>query len=265
MITGASSGIGKATAKAFAKAGYHLVLTARRKDKLNAIAERLQEKYGVSIKTLIFDIQDYKATEKAYKSIPKSWKSKLQILVNNAGGAKGLDPIHEGKLEHWETMINTNIKGLLYLTKLVSQDMVTMKKGHIINICSTAGKEVYPKGNVYCATKHAVDALTKGMRLDLHMHGIKVSQVSPGHVEETEFALNRFDQNAEKAKIYEDFNPLRSSDVAKTIFFIATQPKHVNIQDVVMMGTQQANSTTINRTGRIYDKIKDTSSAELEK
>ena len=256
FITGATSGIGRATAKEFAKLGYNLIITGRRKNRLAEVKEKLEYKYGIEIKTLAFDIRDQKATEKAYKSIPKEWKSKIEILVNNAGGAKGFSPIHEGNLEHWETMIDANLKGLLYITRLISPDMVTRKSGHIINICSTAGHEAYPNGNVYCATKFAVDALTKGMRLDLLPHGIRVSQVSPGHVEETEFAMVRFDGDKQKAKIYEDFNPLTSKDVAKTIVFIAQQPKHVNIQSVLMMGTQQGSSNHIDRSGRKYDKLK---------
>lgn len=253
LITGASSGIGKATAKQFAKAGYNLILTARRQDRLDKIASKYSKKYGVEITTLTFDIRDQKATESAYNSLADEWKNDLFILVNNAGLAKGYAPIHKGSLDHWETMIDTNIKGLLYITKLVAQDMVKNQKGHIINVCSTAGKEVYPNGNVYCATKHAVDALTKSMRIDLLHDNVKVSQVAPGHVEQTEFALNRFDGNKKKAKIYEDFNPLTSKDVAKVIFFIASQPKHVNILDIVMTSTQQANSNFIDRSGRKFD------------
>jgi NADP-dependent 3-hydroxy acid dehydrogenase YdfG len=171
-------------------------------------------------------------------------------LLNNAGKAKGLAPIQEGQLEHWEEMIDTNIKGLLYLTRAVAPLMAERGSGHIINISSTAGKEVYPNGNVYCATKYAVEALTKAMRIDLHKYNIRVSQVAPGHVEETEFALVRFDGDAEKAKIYEDFQPLTSKDVAEAIYFIASRPSHVNIQDVLMMGTQQASSTIIDKSGR---------------
>ena len=170
--------------------------------------------------------------------------------MNNAGKAKGFDPIHEGHLEHWDEMIDTNIKGLLYLTRAVTPGMVARRQGHVINVASTAGKEVYPKGNVYCATKFAVDALTKSMRLDLHRHDIRVSQVAPAHVEETEFALVRFDGDQEKANIYEGFQPLTSRDVAETVFFIAQQPAHVNILDVVLQGTQQASSTVIDRSGR---------------
>ncbi len=254
FITGATSGIGRACAKEFAKLGFDLLITGRRQERLIEIEKKLSLKYGVDIISMQFDIRDKKAVQDAWKSISDDVKSKISILVNNAGGAKGLSPIHDGSFEHWETMIDTNVKGLLYLSKFVSKAFVKRKKGHIINVCSTAGHEVYPNGAVYCATKHAVDALTKGMRLDLHTYGIKVSQVSPAHVEETEFALNRFDGDKKKAKIYNDFNPLTSKDVAKTIVFIAMQPKHVNIQDVLMMGTQQANSTTIHKIGRIYDK-----------
>jgi NADP-dependent 3-hydroxy acid dehydrogenase YdfG len=250
MITGATSGIGSATAKIFAKNGYPLIITGRRKERLEEVKSKLHKKYGIEIKTLCFDIMDYKAAQKAYKSLPEDWKN-IEILVNNAGLAKGLHAIHEGKLEDWETMINTNIKGLLYITRLVSPEMVNRKRGHIINICSTAGHEVYPKGNVYSATKFAVNALTKSMRLDLYTHGIRVSQVSPGHVEETEFALVRFDGDSERAKIYNDFTPLSSKDVAEIIYFAATRPKHVNIQDILVMSTQQAGSNFIDRSGRL--------------
>lgn len=253
LITGATSGIGRATAKEFAKAGCNLIITGRQKEKLNEVKEYLSKKYGVQIKALLFDIRDSKATEKAWNSLPKDWRTNVEILINNAGGAKGFDPIHEGKLEDWETMIDANIKGLLYITRLVSMQMVKERKGHIINICSTAGHEAYPKGNVYCATKFAVNALTKSIRLDLYTYGIRVSQISPGHVEETEFALARFHGDQLKSKIYEDFNPLKSKDVAKTILFVAQQPKHVNIQDILMMGTQQAGSAYMDRSGRKYD------------
>ena len=260
FITGASSGIGKATAKEFAKLGFNIVITGRRKSRLLAVKEKLTYKYGVNVKVLAFDISDSDATQRAFNSLPKEWKNKIHVLVNNAGGAKGLDPFHEGKLNHWETMIDANVKGLLYISRFITPSMVKRKSGHIINVCSTAGHEVYPKGHVYCATKHAVKALTQGMRQDLHTHGIRVSEVSPGHVEETEFALNRFDGDKAKSKIYEDFNPLTSKNVAKTIVFIAQQPKHVNIQEIIMMGTQQASSTIIDRSGRKYDSNKKSNS-----
>lgn len=249
LITGATSGIGKATSAKFAKQGFNLILTGRRLPILQDLKKKYKRKYAIKVKILNFDVRDAAATKKAFNSLDNNWK-KIDVLLNNAGLAKGFDPIHEGKLEDWETMIDTNVKGLLYMTRLVSPGMVKRKSGHIINICSTAGHEVYPKGNVYCATKHAVDALTKGMRLDLTQYGLKVSQISPGAVEETEFSLNRFDGDKNKAKIYEDYNPLTSRDVARTIYFVASQPQHVNIQDVLIMGRQQASSTQIDRSGR---------------
>lgn len=249
IITGATSGIGKASAEKFAKHGYDLVITGRREDKLHQTAEKIRRKYAVNVIELSFDIRNFKEVKKAVARIRENWKS-VDILVNNAGLAKGFHEIHQGKIEDWEIMIDTNVKGLLYMTRLVSPGMVKKRKGHIINVASTAGKEVYPKGNVYCASKHAVDALTRAMRVDLHKYGIRVSQVAPGHVEETEFALVRFEGDSEKAKIYEDFKPLSAKDVAKIIYFIADQPKHVNIQDILVMGTQQASSNFIDRSGR---------------
>lgn len=249
LITGATSGIGKASAKIFAKKGYNLIITGRREKKLKTISEKYASKYGVSILPLSFDIRDLKAVKKAMSQLTGSWK-KVDILLNNAGLARGFDPIHEGSIDDWETMIDTNLKGLLYMTRMVTPLMVKRQKGHVINIASTAGKEVYPNGNVYCATKHGVDALTKAMRIDLHKHGIRVSQVAPGHVEATEFALVRFHGDENKAKIYKDFVPTNSKDIANIIYFIASQPRHVNIQDILVMGTQQANSNFIDRSGR---------------
>ena len=249
LITGATSGIGKATAERFAKRGFDLIITGRREDRLNTIAEKLRKKYAVKVFELVFDIRQLKEVKKAVAKLKGYWKN-VDILINNAGLAKGFHEIHEGKFEDWETMIDTNVKGLLYMTRLISPNMVKRGKGHIINVASTAGKEVYPKGNVYCASKHAVDALTKAIRLDLHKYGIRVSQVAPGHVEETEFALVRFDGDQQKSKIYEDFKPVNSKDISKIIYFIASQPKHVNIQDILVMGTQQASSNFIHRSGR---------------
>ena len=253
MVTGATSGIGKATAKIFAKKGYDVIITGRRQERLEAIQNKLSSKYGAKVQALCFDVRSYEEVQQALTSLPDQWQN-IQILINNAGLAKGLDEIHEGSLDHYETMIDTNVKGLLYMTRAISPRMVERRSGHIINVCSTAGHEVYPKGNVYCATKHAVDALTKGMRMDLYKYDIRVSQVSPAHVEQTEFAINRFDGNVEKAKIYEDFNPLTSKDVADTIYFIASRPLHVNVQDILVMGTQQAPGGNIDRVGRKYDK-----------
>lgn len=253
MITGASSGIGKATATLFAKRGYNVIITGRRAEKLNDLKAKLRRKYAIECHVLIFDVRNKKACKKAIESLSPEWHN-IDILINNAGLAKGLAPINSGKIEDWETMIDTNVKGLLYMTRYISAHMVKQGHGHIINVCSTAGHEVYAKGNVYCATKYAVDALTKGMRLDLTALGIKVSQVSPGAVEETEFAITRFDGDAQKAKIYDDYNPLTSKDVADVIHYVATRPRHVNIHDVVVTGAQQASSTVIDRSGRIYDK-----------
>jgi NADP-dependent 3-hydroxy acid dehydrogenase YdfG len=252
LITGATSGIGLATAKRFAKNGYNLILTGRRKKRLDELKATFKSKYGVEVKTLNYDIRKFEECEKAINSLPKEWKQ-IDILFNNAGLASGYDPIQEGKIEDWETMIDTNVKGLLYMTRLIAPLMIKNKKGHIINTCSTAGHDVYPNGNVYCASKHAVEALSRAMRIDLHKTGIRVSQVSPGHVEETEFAKVRFHGDEKRAEIYNDFNPLKSKDVGKVVYFLATQPKHVNIQEIVMMGTQQANSNFIDRSGRKYD------------
>ena len=250
LITGASSGIGAATARAFAAAGHRLVLTGRRVERLRALASDLKREHGSDLRLLSFDVSDITATVSQLQSLRDGFAD-IDVLVNNAGKAKGLAPIHEGELEHWEEMIDVNIRGLLYMTRLVSPGMVKRGRGHIINVCSTAGHEVYPNGAVYCATKHAVDAITRGTRLDLFRHGIRVSQISPAAVEETEFSEVRFDGDAERAaEVYADFQPLRAGDVAEAIVFIATRPPHVNIQDLVVLSAQQANSTTIDRSGR---------------
>ncbi|MDX2069818.1 MAG: SDR family NAD(P)-dependent oxidoreductase [Haliscomenobacter sp.] len=248
LITGATSGIGLATARTFAQAGWRLILTGRREDRLEAVKAELMQA-GAEVLGLVFDVRDYHKVAENIQNLPEEWRS-IDLLMNNAGKAKGLSEIQEGSLEHWEEMIDTNIKGLLYLTRCVSPMMVAQHRGHIINIGSIAGKEPYPMGNVYCASKAAVDMLTRTMRLDLHKYNIRVSQIAPGHVEETEFALVRFDGDADRAKIYNDFQPLTSQDVANTIYYMATQPSHVNIQDVVIYGTQQASATVIDRSGR---------------
>lgn len=252
MITGATSGIGKATTLQFAELGYNLIICGRRTERLTELQDQLTTAHNISVHCLTFDVRSASQIQSALKSLPQEW-SEISILINNAGLAMGLAEFHESDLEHWDTMIDTNVKGLLTVSREVSPQMVANKAGHIINVCSTAGHEVYPKGHVYCATKHAVDAITQGMRLDLHKYNIRVSQVSPAHVEDTEFAAVRFEGNKEKAKIYEDFNPLKSQDVAELIVFIATRPPHVNIQDILVMGTQQANSTHIDRSGRVHD------------
>jgi NADP-dependent 3-hydroxy acid dehydrogenase YdfG/Tfp pilus assembly protein PilF len=249
LITGATSGIGRATAIRFAREGHRLILTGRRAERLKELSAELHDLYNNDITTLEFDVRYLSAAKTSFNSLGPEWEN-IDLLINNAGLAKGLDYIHEGDVKHWEIMLDTNVKGLLFMTRIIAPGMVARKQGQIINVCSSAGHEVYPKGAVYCATKHAVDALTKGMRLDLYEHGIRVGQVSPGHVEETEFAVVRFDGDKGRANIYTDFQPLKASDVAEAIFYMANTPPHVTIQDIVLMGTQQASNIHINRNGR---------------
>ncbi len=246
LITGATSGIGKSTALEFAKNGYDLIITGRRQERLTELKTELSQKYKVKVCDLCFDVRVEEQVNKAINSLPNDFKT-IDVLVNNAGLAAGLSSIQQGKLEHWEQMIDTNIKGLLYVTKHVAALMIPNKKGHIINLGSIAGKEVYANGNVYCATKHAVDALNKGMRIDLLPHGIKVSSINPGMVE-TEFSIVRFDGDEERAKkVYENIVPLKPEDIAETIYWMASRPAHVNINDLIIMPTIQANSTTVLR------------------
>lgn len=246
LITGATSGIGKSCAHLFAQQGYQLVLVARREDKLKEIAKHLADKYAVEVKTLIADVRDKTVLTEVLESLPENWKQ-VDVLINNAGLSQGLDPIDKGDTGDWDTMIDTNVKGLLYVTKIVSNWMITAKKGHIINIGSIAGKEVYPNGNVYCATKHAVDALNKGMRMDLLPHGIKVTAINPGMVE-TEFSVVRFKGDEDKAKkVYEGLEPLLAQDIADAIWFVVSRPAHVNINDMLIMPTAQASATLVNR------------------
>ena len=247
LITGATSGIGKSTSIEFAKHGYDLIITGRRQERLEELRAILTKKYSIKVLNLCFDVREEKQVEDAIKSIPVEFK-KIDVLVNNAGLAAGLSAIQDGKLAHWEQMIDTNIKGLLYVTKHVSKILIENKNGgHIINLGSIAGKEVYANGNVYCATKHAVDALNKGMRIDLLPHGIKVSSVNPGMVE-TEFSIVRFDGDEERAKkVYENIQPLKPEDIAETIYWMASRPAHVNINDLIIMPTIQANATTVLR------------------
>ncbi len=246
FITGATSGIGKQTAIEFAKHGYNLVITGRRKERLIELKKDIETKYKVDVLDLCFDITNQKEVEYAVLSLSDKFQH-IDILINNAGLAAGMAPIQDGNLSHWEAMINTNIKGLLYVTKCISTKMIEQKKGHIINVGSIAGKEVYANGNVYCATKHAVDALNKGMRIDLLPHGIKVSAINPGMVE-TEFSIVRFDGDEDRAKkVYENIVPLKPEDIAETIYWMATRPAHVNINDLIIMPTIQANATTVLR------------------
>lgn len=244
FITGATSGIGKATAEIFAKHGYGLVLCGRRQERLNELKKELGIQTEVHL--LNFDVRDKVAVEKAIASLPVAF-SDISILVNNAGNAHGMDTIQEGCIEDWDAMIDINVKGLLYVSRAILPKMIANKDGHIINIGSTAGKEVYPKGNVYCASKHAVDALNQGMRLDLNQHGIRVGAVNPGLVE-TEFSNVRFKGDEERVKtVYTGYRPLKPEDIADIIYFVATRPYHVNIADLVVMPTAQASSTLINK------------------
>lgn len=249
LVTGATSGIGKATAALFAQNGYRLILTGRRADRLETLKTDFETAYKNRIQVLNFDVRSLEDMKKSLLELEEDFKN-VDILINNAGLASGFAPIHEGDIEDWDKMIDTNIKGLLYMTRVIAPHMVSRRKGHIVNIGSIAGKEIYPNGNVYSATKFAVDALTRAMRVDLHKYNIRVSQVSPGAVEETEFAMVRFHGDAEKANIYKDFTPLKAFDVAETIYFMVTRPEYVNIQDVVMMGTQQASANHFDRSGR---------------
>jgi 3-hydroxy acid dehydrogenase/malonic semialdehyde reductase len=242
LITGATSGLGKATAEIFAKNSYDIIITGRRKDRLDALEATLKKTYGIKTLCLNFDVRNLKETESAINSIPESWQ-KINVLVNNAGLAVGLNPIQEGVIDDWERMIDTNIKGLLYMTRLVSPIMIKNGFGHIINIGSIAAKEVYSNGNVYCATKHAVDALSKGMRIDLLPHNIKVTAIHPGMVE-TEFSLVRFKGDESRAKtVYKGIQPLTAEDIAETVYWTASRPAHVNISDLLIMPTAQASPT----------------------
>ncbi|RZL13899.1 MAG: SDR family NAD(P)-dependent oxidoreductase, partial [Pedobacter sp.] len=239
LITGATSGIGAACAHLFAAQGYHLILVARRQDKLEDIGKRLIDKYAVEVKTVVADVRDQEDLSYKLEGLPLNLK-KVNVLINNAGLSQGLDPIDKGNINDWDTMIDTNVKGLLYVTKIVSNWMIAQKGGHIINIGSIAGQEVYPNGNVYCATKHAVDALNKGMRIDLLPHGIRVTAINPGMVE-TEFSVVRFKGDEGRAKkVYDGFEPLVANDIAEAIWFAVSRPAHVNINDMLIMPTAQA-------------------------
>lgn len=248
LITGATSGIGKAIALKLAKESYDIIMTGRRKEWLEELKAELTKAYNIRVLTLNFDIRIYNEVEKSFSNLPKEWQD-IDVLVNNAGLAVGLNPIHQGVIDDWERMIDTNIKGLLYMTRLVSPGMADRKNGHIINICSIAGKDVYANGNVYCATKHAVDALSKGIRIDLLPYGIKVTQICPGAVE-TEFSLVRFKGDDNRAKeVYKGFTPLYANDIAEAVYYAVSQPKHIDIQDVLIMPTAQADGSTFHKEG----------------
>lgn len=244
LITGATSGIGLATAYKFAQAGIDLILCGRRAEKLNSIAEELGK--SVTVTTLIFDVRDQKAVEKAITSLEDPWK-KIDILVNNAGNAHGLSTIDKGDVADWDAMIDGNVKGLLYVSRAIIPGMVERGAGHIVNISSIAGKETYRNGNVYCASKAAVETISKGMRLELTEHGIKVTNIAPGAVE-TEFSLVRFKGDAERAaKVYAGFDPLKPEDIADAIFYAVSAPANVTVADITLLAGAQSEAMTIHR------------------
>jgi 3-hydroxy acid dehydrogenase/malonic semialdehyde reductase len=244
LITGATSGIGKATAQILAKNNYKIILCGRREDRMAELEKELSKLTAVH--TLLFDVRDKKAVSESIASLPEAF-STIDILINNAGNAHGLDPIQNGDLDDWDAMIDINVKGLLYVSKAIIPQMIERKSGHIINIGSTAAKEVYPNGNVYCATKHAVDALNQGMRMDLNPFGIRVGAIHPGMVQ-TEFSEVRFKGDTDRAeKVYQGFTPLQPEDIADIIHFVVSRPYHVNIADLVVMSTAQASSTIIKK------------------
>jgi NADP-dependent 3-hydroxy acid dehydrogenase YdfG len=246
MITGATSGIGEAVAHLYAQNGYNLILTGRRENLLQTLKNKLENQHGAEVLALRFDVRDKNAVKQAIGSIHGDWIN-IDILINNAGLAKGFNDIQEGSLDDWEVMIDTNIKGLLFVSRQIMPIMIKNKKGHIVNIGSIAGKEVYTKGNVYCSTKHAVEGITKAMRMDLLQHKIKVTAVCPGAVE-TEFSVVRFDGDQEKAdSVYDGYQPLKAIDVAEAIYFATSRPAHVNINDLLIMPTAQANTSNLLR------------------
>lgn len=245
LITGATSGIGEATAMLLADNGVDVIITGRRQERLDKLKNTLEAK-KVRVLSLCFDVRNQAEVNDAINSIPNDWRD-IDYLINNAGLAAGLSTLQDGLVDDWERMIDTNVKGLLYVTSAISPHMIKRKSGHIINIGSIAGKEVYANGNVYCATKHAVDALTKGMRIDMLPHNIKVTQICPGAVE-TEFSIVRFHGDKERAdKVYDGFDNLVAQDIADCTWFVLSRPPHVNINDMVVMPTAQA-------TGSIFHK-----------
>lgn len=246
LITGATSGIGKATAERLAENGFDIIITGRRKEKLQELEDVLKKEYNADVLSLEFDVRNYAEVEKYLGSLPERWK-RVDVLVNNAGLAVGLNSIQEGVVDDWERMIDTNVKGLLYVTRIISPGMVERRSGHIINIGSIASREVYANGGVYCATKHAVKALSQGMRLDMVGYGVKVTLVCPGAVE-TEFSLVRFKGDQTRAdKVYDGFVPLTAEDVADAIYYAVSAPDHVDVQDVLLMAKAQASATVFHK------------------
>lgn len=244
LVTGATSGIGKATAIALARLGYDIIATGRRQDRLSVLSDELPQ--GTRLLTLQFDVRDKDAVFEKLGNLPEEWKN-IEVLINNAGNAHGFDPIQTGSVDDWDAMMDINVKGLLYVSKAIIPGMTQRNRGTIVNIGSIAGKEVYLNGNVYCASKHAVDALTKGMRLDLNPHGIRVIGVHPGLVE-TGFSLVRFKGDAERSKsVYKGYEPLTAEDIADTIAFAVSRPPHVVLADIVILPTAQAAATLVKK------------------
>ena len=244
LVTGSTAGFGKAIALKFAEHGYNVIINGRRTDRLAQLEKEIKETYNTKVFSLPFDVRDKDAVSNSLNSLPHDWK-KIDVLVNNAGLAQGLSTIQEGDINDWEVMIDTNIKGLLYVSRIVMPWMIENGKGHIINLGSIAGKEAYAKGNVYCATKHAVDAISKSMRIDLLPHGIKVTSINPGAAE-TEFSLARFKGDVARAtSVYQGYMPLQAEDIAEVAYFAASRPVHVVLNDIIITPLAQANTYTM--------------------
>jgi len=245
-VTGASAGIGEACARIFADAGARLLLAARREERLCEVAKSIEAEYGVATHTITLDVRDREAVAGAFDALPAAWEA-IDVLVNNAGLARGFDKLYQGNVDDWDEMIDTNVKGLLYVSRAVVPGMVARGRGHVVNIGSLAGHEAYPNGNVYCASKHAVDAITKGLRMDLVDTPVRVSTVDPGLVE-TEFSVVRFHGDADRAKkVYTGIQPLTADDIADTVYYCASRPPHVHIHEVVMTPVHQATATLVHR------------------
>lgn len=246
FITGASSGIGQACARVFAAAGGRLLLAARRIDRLEVLKKRLQQEYDAEAHIVELDVRQRAVVDKTINTLPEKWRA-IDILINNAGLSRGLDKLQEGNIEDWEEMIDTNVKGLLYVSRTVVPGMVQRGRGHIINVGSVAGHEVYPGGNVYCASKHAVKAITKGLKIDLVGTPVRVTAIDPGMVK-TEFSIVRFHGDQKRAdKVYEGLTPLSPDDIAEAVIFCASRPPHVNINEMIIMPTAQASATLVHR------------------
>ena len=246
LITGATSGFGRAIALKFAEHGWDVITTGRRKDRLDKLENEIRSTYETKVFSLLFDVRNQSEVHQAISTLPHDWKS-IDVLINNAGLASGLSHIQDGEISDWEVMIDTNIKGLLYVSKEIMSGMVERQKGHIVNIGSIAGKEAYARGNVYCATKHAVDALSKSMRIDMLQYGIKVTAINPGAAE-TEFSLVRFKGDEHKAsQVYTGYEPLKAEDIAEVVYFAVSRPPHVVLNDIIITPLAQANTSNFNR------------------